>query len=387
MWGDNHLVLYGSATITVLSMGIYCLQTGYIDLAKVPYGVWNNIIMVIYALLTGIFVAYNYSTVISSSITFAAFSFVCIAISYVASEEGSLDWLLYVLIVLAIVCSIYAILRGSEWKNYGRTLSLKNNPHTFAAVMTLGIFSVTYTNKNESIANSLVSAILIILFYYSIIECGSRKYLVASSCIISIWIMASFKKRWETSDIHQRILLLFALIIVFILTILFYRYVYLNSIASKRMMANDDLGNQNRILYYRKAWEIFKDRPLLGGGYDQFKYYSGSNSYAHSTYAEALADFGGLGCALYFLPLIWTTIKVINDAIFIDKDYRSILLLALCMAELFLGIGQIFFMEFYHFVSWTIIFNYSRSMGLKKGSMPLVESNYSKYIRKAYKVT
>lgn len=384
MWGDNHLVLYGSAIITMLSLGIYCLQTGYIDLAKVPYGVWNNIIMVIYSLLTGIIVAYNYSTVISSSITFAAFSIVCIAISYVASEEGSFEWLLYVLIVLAIVCSIYAMFLGSEWENYGRTLSKTNNPHAFAAVMNLGLFSVAYTNKYENNVHSLVSAFFIILFYYSIIECGSRKYLIASSCITGIWIWAYFKKRWEASDIQQRVFLLLALVTVFILVFLLYRYVYLNSTAYRRMMASDDMGNQNRILFYRKAWEIFKDRPLLGGGYDQFMYYSGVNGYAHSTYAEALADFGGLGCTLYFLPLIWTTIQVIHNALFINNDYRSILLLALCLAELFLGIGQIFFMEFYHFVAWTIIFYYSRPMGVKKGSQEIVDNNYSKYIRKAY---
>lgn len=380
VWGDNHLALYGSAIITALSMGMYCLQMGYIDLAKVPYGVWNNIIMVIYALLTGIIVAHDYSTVISSSITFAAFSVVCVAISYVASEEGSLDWLLYVLIILAIVCSIYAIFHGAEWKNYGRTLSLTNSPHTFAAVMTLGIFSVVYINKNEGTVYSLLSVILILLFYYSIIECGSRKFLIASSCIIGIWIWASFNKKWDIADTQQRMLLLLALIIAVVIIFLFYYYVYLNSIVSRRMMSSDDLGNQHRILFYRKAWEIFKDRPLLGGGYDQFRFYSGVNGYAHSTYAEALADFGAIGCILYFSPLIYVTIQVFSNALLLSKEYRSQLLLALCLAELFLGIGQIFFMEFYHFIAWTIIFNYSSTMSLGNYYLPKANKQL-KYIR------
>lgn len=381
VWGDNHVVLYGSAIIIILSLGIYWLQTGYIDLSKVPYGVWNNIIMVIYALLTGIIVAFNYSTVISSSITFAAFSIVCIAISYVSSEEGSFDWVLHVLIILAIVCSIYALFRGVEWENYGKTLSLTNNPHTFAAVMNLGIFSVAYLNKYENNVYTLASTLLIIMFYYSIIECGSRKYLIASSCIICIWIWVSLKKRWETSDVQQRILLLLAIILVFIILLMFYRYVYLNSIASKRMMSDDDLGNQNRVLFYRRAWEIFKDRPLLGGGYDQFRYYSGVNGFAHSTYAEALADFGSIGCMIYFSPLIYSTVRVINNAIFVNKDYKSILLMALCVAELFLGIGQIFFMEFYHFIAWTIIFYYSVTMNLNQHYYLPAVKKLSKYIR------
>ena len=381
VWGDNHIVLYGSAMIVVLSWGVYCLHIGYVDLAKVPYGIWNNIIMVIYALLTGIIVAYDYSTVISSSITFVAFSIVCIAISYVSSEEGSFDWVLYILVVLAIVCSVYAFFNGAVWENYGKTLSLTNNPHAFAAVMNLGIFSVAFLNKYERNAYSLASAFIIALLFYSIIECGSRKYLIASSCIIGIWIWSFFKKRWETSDLQQRVLLLLTLMLVLIIVLVFYRYVYLNSLAAKRMMSNDDLGDQKRIQFYRQAWEIFKDRPLLGGGYDQFRYYSGAHGYAHSTYAEAIADFGAIGCILYFSPLIGVTIQIINNAIFKSRDYRSMLLLALCIAEIFLGIGQIFFMEFYHFIAWTIIFNYSRLSSLEWASQVQGISKPSKYIR------
>ena len=116
IWGDNHLVLYGAAILTTVSMVIYCIQEGYFELSRVPFGVWNNLIIVIYSLITGLFVAYKYDTVVSSCITLSAYSIVCIAMCYASSEEGSFEWVLKALIALAFICAMYAFIRGEVWE-------------------------------------------------------------------------------------------------------------------------------------------------------------------------------------------------------------------------------------------------------------------------------
>lgn len=380
VWGDNHIILYGTAAVTVLSMAVYCFQQGYLDFSNVPFGIWNNLIMVAYSLITGFFVAYNYDAVISSCITFASFSIVCVAICYVSSEEGSFEWVLKVLIALAIVCAVYALFRGADWVGYGRTLSLTNNPHAFAAVMNLGIFSVAFLRRNKERAVSLFSALLILFFFYSIIECGSRKFLIASLCLIIIWLFASFKNQWLKSNCQQRIIWVVLSTAFLLLAIYFFRRMYSQSSLYLRMQEADDSGNQNRIRMYLKAWDILLEHPIFGGGYDQYKYFSvskGVGGYAHSTYAEAIADFGFVGSILYFAPIVYVSYQILRKAFIFERNYGAALLAALCIAELFLGIGQIFFMEFYHFLAWMMIFYYSK----EENQNEMIMYPQCKYIR------
>ena len=380
-WGDNHILFYGASLLTVCSLAAYWIYEKHVDLSCVPYGIWNNLIMVLYSVITGIFVAYSYSESIDSCITYAAFSVICVAICYVATEEKSIEWLYNVLIVLALICAVYMLTKGESWKGYGRTLSAYNNPHTFAAVMTLGIFSMAYKCRRHDAKESITAGFFIFLFFYCIVECGSRKYLIASAFIVGIWGITQSVNIWKKNDSNQRILMVIILILIIGLATYYLRNMFNNSLAYMRMNESNDEGNINRIKLYQYAIEIFKTRPVFGGGYDQFKFWSRTGGYAHSTYAEAIADFGFIGSALYFIPLLYSSYQILKNALGPKRDYQSVLLLAFCAIELFLGIGQIFFMEFHHFIAWTILFFLSRqpvSKG-KSGSGPTVKK--CKYIR------
>ena len=146
----------------------------------------------------------------------------------------------------------------------------------------------------------------------------------------------------------------------------------------------DNSGNQKRVRFYKQAWEIFLEHPFLGGGYDQFKYLSGTGGYAHSTYAEAIADFGFVGCTIYFIPILYASYQILKKALLTERSFASLLMAALCIAELFLGAGQIFFMEFYHFLAWSILFFYSRevnSEGQRIQEKEALTDSKCKYIR------
>ena len=358
IWGDNHIILYGTAIITVISMITYCFQQGHLDISNVPFGIWNNMIMVVYSLITGFF-SINNSAIISSCLSYAAFSIVCVAICYASSEEGSFEWVLKVLIALAFISAVYALFRGAYWEGYGRTLSLANNPHSFAIVMNLGIFSSAFLKRNQESVFSPFSALLILFFFYSIIECGSRKFLIASSCLVIIWLIASFKDVWIKSNNQKRVIWVVLSVLSLLLVTYLFRSVYSQSDLFFRMQELDNSGNQMRIKMYVKAWDIFLEYPIFGGGYDQYKYLSGIGAYSHSTYAEAIADFGFVGCVIYFLPIIYTSYQILKKALSTERNYATLLLAALCIDELFLGVGQIFFMEFSHFLIWMVLFYYS----------------------------
>lgn len=385
IWGDNHIILYGSSLIVVVSMALCWLKDRNIELSTIPYGIWNNFIMIVYSLITGLFVAYNYNSLISSCITFASFSVICVAICYISVVEKDFEWLFNTLIVVALVCAIWLLFNGQAWKGYGRTLSYRNNPHFLAAVMNLGIFSVAYKCRKFDTKGFLTSGVLIILFIYCIIECGSRKYLIVSMFFIVIWGWNYSSSIWKTNNPNQRILLTVFLGLVILFILYYFINVYSTTLLHSRMLDAEDDGNVKRVYLYQSSIRIFLDSPIVGKGYDQFKYWSYTGGYAHSTYAEALADFGVIGCLLYFLPILSTTYKITRCAFMERKDYRSRLMLALCASELFIGVGQIFFMEFYLFIAWTILFNYSFISETMEKNKELKEiqgeTPSSKYIR------
>lgn len=380
IWDDNHLILYGAALITVASLIAHWFSQGYVDFSYVPYGIWNNLIMVAYSLLAGLFVAYSYPVLVSSCITYAAFSVICVAICYISTEEESFEWVFDLLIIIAIICAIYLLGFGANLKGYGKILSDHNNPHVLAAIMNLGIFSTAFKFSKHSIRELIISALLITLFLFCTVESGSRKYLIANACLVAIWALSFSIYLWKSNNPSQRLLLIIMLLVISILLVYYFRNIYGGTMIHSRMADYDDLGNVNRVLYYQKALDIFREHPLLGGGYDQFQYWSETGSYSHSTYAETIADFGILGCSIYYTPIILTLGKSIRKALVDQRDYKSVLLLAFCLVELFIGIGQIFFMAFQHFIVWSILFYYNFTV--KKETTDSNTKVLHKYIRK-----
>lgn len=362
IWGDKHIILYGTAAITVLSLLIHCLQTGSMKYDRVPYGIWNNLILVVYCVVTGLVVSANFKETLRSATTLLAFAVICIAICYTAVEEGSFEWILKVMTALAALCSLYTFVRGVEWPDYGIVLSATNNPHDLAAVLNIGIFSVLYMTRNKKTKFSLFSSALILLFTIVTIRCGSRKYLIANVLIEGIWLWTVVREEWKSGDSNRRILIVMALICIACAAYYIIFNVYRSSDSYNRMQNSMDMGNQVRIAFYKESWRIFLENPIFGGGLNQFKYLTrvAPGNYAHSTYAEAIADLGFTGCLLYFTPIITVTWRIIKKALSTGRGYGDYLLLAYCLSELFIGTGQIFFMEFYHFIAWSILFFYGQ---------------------------
>ncbi len=360
VWGENHLILYGAAAVSVLSIAIHCMQAGFLSSSHIPYGIWNNLIMVAYAVITGFFVSAYFTLTLRTSVTLLAFAAVCIAMCYASAEERSFEWVLEVMVALALVCSLYTLVRGTEWRGYGIVMSATNNPHDLAAVLNIGLFSVLYLSRNKKKKVSFSSVALVLLFTIVTIRCGSRKYLLANTLIEAIWVWTVVREEWKSGDSNRRFIIVFILAAIAFAAYYVIRNIYMSSDSYLRMQNSMDMGNQYRILFYKESWKIFLEHPFFGGGLNQFQILStvATGNYSHSTYAEAIADFGFVGCLLYFTPIIAVTCRIISKAFRSGRSYGDYLLLAYCLSELFIGTGQIFFMEFYHFIAWSILFVY-----------------------------
>jgi O-antigen ligase len=91
----------------------------------------------------------------------------------------------------------------------------------------------------------------------------------------------------------------------------------------------EDFSGAIRLSFVKKAYEMFKDNPLLGGGWDNFRYhkysmfvrywtqdgygYAGSDSYnSHSIYTKIFAETGLLGIISYSLILLWNILSLMK---------------------------------------------------------------------------
>ena len=277
---------------------------GDLFVEMVPKGVWINLGISAYCLLVGPFVAYDFSALFASLIIYTGYAVASVVICYISSMRGSIDWFLKTVIATSLLCAFYALIRGERYYGYGLRLSAHNNIHIFSLVLVFGIFALAYRAKNTatSIVIHLVPSVFLM---YCIVESSSRKCFIAAAIILLLWLSGVFRGLWREGQIGTRIIIL--LLSVFIVYGMYRLYTgyFLHSRTFQRFETfADEESNANRISMYKTAFRIFLQKPLFGGGFDQYKFWSGSGGYSHSTYAEAIADFGTIGSVLYFVPLL-----------------------------------------------------------------------------------
>ena len=379
VYGVQKIILYGSVIMAAACMFIDLLASNQSIREIVPTGVMINIVMVIYSLFFGLFVARNQDYLLDAAKIYGSFSIVCLVVCYITKAEKSFDWLLNAIIAVDILCAVFVLFRGYYWKGYGHVLGPDHNPNTLGTAMDLGLFCLIYRAQKKQ-KNLIFSVSMVFLFLYVIIGSGSRKGLFAAIIVCSLWFFQQSKRIWRNGRWYTRIALVLFIALIIVLIIYYYQNIYLQTDISARM---DTLGDKteessrNRIYYYQLAIEYFLEKPLFGIGLQQFGIWNPYGQYAHSTYAEAIADWGLVGSLIYFIPVIWAAIQLVGIQFSETKNENTKSVITLWIMEMFLGIGQIWFFSISHLVSWSIIFLFIQ---MDQESHPTIGRKY-KYIK------
>ena len=356
-YSERNIILYGTA-LAATACALYDLFTSRSDIEEVfPMGVLVNLLMCVYSIITGLFVAKNHDVLFSAVKTYAAFSLVCLVICYISHREGNIDWLLSILIAVNISSAIYVLFRGSYYQGYGNVLGPTQNPNDLGLAMNIGLFCLAYKARNNK-GKRLLYYGLAVLFCYIIIDCGSRKCLIAAVLTLLAWFIPDAWQAWRKGNWMNRFILLCLVAIILFSIGYYYQRIYINTDIYNRMerLGSDDEGSSHfRKLFYQYALDYFQEHPIFGIGLQQFRVWNPYHAYAHSTYAEAIADWGFIGCSIYFFPVIWAGFELIKKTI-AKTDNMTKTVLALFAMEIFLGVGQIWFYEFQHLLIWTIIY-------------------------------
>ena len=359
-FGNNPLILYGTAFVSCIFMLIDLCITRRELVGYFPIGVLINLFMCCYSIIIGCFIAIDTSLLFKQTTTYFAFTMICIACCYVSNEEKNMEWLIKTFIIVAFVCSLQMIFAGYYRSGYGYTLSENNNPNTLGLVLDIGIFGVAFCCK-RTIKSIMLHIVLALLYIYCIVLCGSRKCLIAAVVLMILWLFSLLKDICNTLEREKKVGAILLIAITILIIILFINNEYAGSESYRRMMllgTSEEGSSVVRIGLYKSALKTFLEHPFFGVGFFQFAFYNPFGGYAHSTYAEAISCWGFIGTSIYFsvfLKAILTSLWILLQK---TRNYRDFIVIALLVSELFLGVGQIFYYEPEHMLSLTIIFWY-----------------------------
>lgn len=126
-----------------------------------------------------------------------------------------------------------------------------------------------------------------------------------------------------------------------------------------------DASTLTRENMIRIALELFAENPVLGVGfsnYAEYYYYDYSGwaaTYAHSTYAELLADLGLLGTVAYYAVPFWSLLRTacrpVSGA---DRGVRN-LLASLLLVQLVADYSSISYTNDYLHIIWSVAFAFA----------------------------
>ena len=359
-FGNNAKMIYTAFLGMMGFLFIFLCRYG-LRLDYMPYGIKRNFAMVLYCVVTGLIVAYSRSELFYYCRQYLIYAFIAFAMAYISRVKGSFGWILNAIKIAVLICCIHLMTNGYHYDSRRIVLSSNNNPNILGIILSLGIFAIAYSTKC-TMSRIVAKFIFMMVIYYNIIMSGSRKSLIVSSVIIVFWLCINYRRTAQEGSKYQKIF--FSVVILFIICFAVYMYknFFVDTAVFDRLSTmTDEESNSTRVEYYIDAIEIFKENPMFGGGLHQFGYWSGTGSYSHSTYAEAISNFGIIGCILYFAPIFKSIKKLVNDFVIGNYTFEKSMIFILCCVELFLGIGTIFFYDMYHFIAWTIIYIFTDS--------------------------
>lgn len=355
-FGNLSLVVNGSFLLMAACIGVVWIVEGQIRMEEIPYGIWNHLLMVVYSLVTGVFVALYSDTLIHTVRQYFIYFIIVYSFCFVSAHYNSYEWILRAVNIAVMICCIHLIFFGYHYSENRIVLSANSNPNLLGTILNLGLFCLLYRTKFSFKSLSWIIP-EICLLTYNIVMTGSRKSFFVATGMLMIWGYSMIGSVMKNGSKKQKVLVWIFVAIAVLAFIRFFNDFVTNTELFSRMktMKNED-SNDSRVGMYLAAFEIFKKHPFWGAGLDQYQFLSGFGLYSHSTYAEMISSFGFFGSWLYIAPFLYALYQSTVFALRSDKGFRAKLVLGFVIVEFFLGIGQIWFYDMSHFIAWTLIF-------------------------------
>lgn len=359
IWGDNPLILYGSVGLLTGLVAIRLMQQRYLHIHTMPAILKMYFIYFVYSFI-GIFVARNASVMVSSLVTFISFVIVCFDCWYISFLINDHNWIYKILKCIAIICALQVILCGQPYYNgiMVTTMSSINNPNALALILLIGMLSFVIDFNVDTLIDFITTLLANVLLLYGIILTGSRKCFLAAIPVIVYWLWFYIKVTRKEGNI-KRLLFLIAVMVLGLSVCFSFYSKYFQSMSIFERLSTLFTGTETRRkLLYADSLTFFLASPIIGIGFNQYRFWSPYSTYSHSSYAEVFSCGGIIGTLIFFVPLLTCLFRYIKLAFQkkpFDEMYRIRMVALLFACELFIGVGQIFIYEMLHLLVLMLI--------------------------------
>ncbi len=283
--------------------------------------------LILFALMTH-FYSTDPSVVIESVYNLATIIAITFVINYYINENEDFRIIICFFAFSGVVLSIFMIKMGLLNYDFRQENAVLGNANAFALILTISLMCLIWLIFYGNIRLILLYVGGSSLMLYLLLLTGARKYIIISLIFVYIIIFQKYYENYKKQLIFGTFLFLLAITSLFYI-IFEYKPIYdiigfrfeglINAITGHGKI---DLSTLRRERMIEFGWSVFKEKPLLGYGLDNFKvlYYisGGSYNYAHNNYIELLVDFGILGFSLYYgyiLYLLYQLKKIKRDSL------------------------------------------------------------------------
>lgn len=295
----NYILIVGFTVTGVLSSGDFFNQKKVFLKLNKYFMYWS--VFVIYVLVSGIFVAKNYSIVLNHVSLLLEVLLVLLYVGFIAETEGTLRFFYQVFMVIAAIYTLSLLRNGVMNSRSGRLyLSETSNPNSDGIVLAFGVYSTLKLIDLKKPANLVPLLALSVVEFYGIFLTGSRKALILAAVFFVFSLLRTWNRRKELSD-STKIFLGLVFIVIIAFGVLWMLPAYMSSSAFSRMQ-DADVGINDRWNIALDALRVFSQHPFFGVGINNYKLYSSYGLYAHSTIPELLSGTGIIGTILFFIP-------------------------------------------------------------------------------------
>lgn len=356
--------------LIILGAGMFCfiifdaLQNGTSLLKPLTIELQLWILFAFTSFVFGLLIAVDQGYLTSSLSTFSQFLLLMFCIVYISNQDRKIDFFVMVFIIFALLCAITTVLWGVDTGQGRIAMASENNPNGLGVAMTIGVCCILYKLSLKKLIYSIMAFSAIFLLIYVTLLTGSRKAFISTVIILVYWLLFVVFDEIISLTFVEKIKGMLSIILL--LTAGYY-LIYPHFNDSPLVMRLTELfqgGEETRIGMYAVAFDLFKQSPLLGIGFNNYRALSVYNTYSHSTYSEALACTGIIGSILYFAPYI---ILVLHFGRFLRTKTNTLLLkqtkvmIGLFGVLLFLGVGLIHFYEMISSIAFGMLIAFFRA--------------------------
>lgn len=290
---DSIIMMYISTVLIITVLTIRLASKGKVN----TYFYWGWLFIII--CLVSLFWSPYVFTTLSEIIKIIQIILVGTVISSWVDDESKIESIFNMIILSSIIMSVRILFEVPIhlWGNrFSWIFGINVNPISMKLAIS-ALLSTYLLIKSEN-KKKVLYILCIFLLVIIILLLGSRRALLIWVLCTLLLIVLSFRKTIKP-------LIISGSLIIIVYNMIFKIDVFYNIIGSRIISYNNlstsSSGDNIRQQLIRLGIDLFKERPILGWGVNNFRYLSGLNMYSHNNYIELLVSLGIVGFLVFYM--------------------------------------------------------------------------------------